>query len=246
VIRKVARAPGVALADFSIFRLIAEAWGCGDDFLKWSSPATVFQILKKLSAGRPCDFSGIRDYEHLSDAGGIQWPYPAAPAAQNGGEVATMSAQERRLFADGRFYHPDGRARFEFEASRPLPEVVNEQFPLQLNTGRGTAAQWHTGTRTSKSAVLRKLAPQRLYAELNPLDARRLGVAAQETILIASRRGQLRATAVLTPAVPEGQVFLPMHYNATNRLTDAVFDPYSRQPAYKACAVRVERVTRPD
>jgi assimilatory nitrate reductase catalytic subunit len=41
--------------------------------------------------------------------------------------------------------------------------------------------------------------------------------------------------------VQPGQVFMPMHYATTNRLTHAAFDPYSRQPAYKACAVRVDR-----
>jgi assimilatory nitrate reductase catalytic subunit len=56
-----------------------------------------------------------------------------------------------------------------------------------------------------------------------------------------SQRGELRARAFVTPTVQPGQVFLPMHYEATNQLTDAVFDPYSHQPAYKACAVTVSR-----
>jgi predicted molibdopterin-dependent oxidoreductase YjgC len=74
-IKKVARAPGRALADFHIFRLIADAWGCGDLFAEWTSPEAVFQILKRLSAGRPCDITGIRDYAMLDAAGGI----PARP-----------------------------------------------------------------------------------------------------------------------------------------------------------------------
>jgi assimilatory nitrate reductase catalytic subunit len=113
------------------------------------------------------------------------------------------------------------------------------QFPLLLLTGRGTASQWHTQTRTSKSAVLRKLYPQALHIEINPADARKLGVSPHDRVLVESRRGQLQAQAVVTPTVPVGQVFLPMHDAATNRLTDAMFDPYSKQPAYKACAVRI-------
>ncbi|MFO0885032.1 MAG: molybdopterin-dependent oxidoreductase [Pirellulales bacterium] len=46
VLKKVKRAPGQALSDFSIFRLIAEAWGCGEMFAKWDSPEAVFQIMK--------------------------------------------------------------------------------------------------------------------------------------------------------------------------------------------------------
>jgi assimilatory nitrate reductase catalytic subunit len=60
---------------------------------------------------------------------------------------------------------------------------------------------------------------------------------------VASQRGELRARALVTPALQPGQVFLPMHYDATNLMTDAVFDPYSHQPAYKACAVIVEAAT---
>src|SRR6185437_1726311 len=89
VIKQVARAPGAALADFSIFRLIAEYWGCGEMFRPWTSPEAVFQLLKRLSAGRPCDISGIEDYPMIERRGGIQWPYPAADADER---------PERRLF----------------------------------------------------------------------------------------------------------------------------------------------------
>ncbi len=53
VVKRARRAPGQALADFSIFRLIAEYWGCGKMFKGWDSAESVFQILKRLSAGRP-------------------------------------------------------------------------------------------------------------------------------------------------------------------------------------------------
>src|SRR6516162_7357646 len=105
VLKKVARAPGQALADFHIFRLVAEAWGCGELFPEWQSPAAVFQILNRLSRGRPCDFSGVEDYAMLDRAGGIQWPFP---------EGASLTSNERRLFEDGVFFTPDGKARVLF------------------------------------------------------------------------------------------------------------------------------------
>jgi assimilatory nitrate reductase catalytic subunit len=58
--------------------------------------------------------------------------------------------------------------------------------------------------------------------------------------MISSRRGSLTAKAFLTPTVQPGQVFLPMHYRSVNQLTFPAFDPYSRQPSYKACAVRIQ------
>ena len=231
VIKKVAKAPGLALADFSIFKLVAHYWGCGELLKEWESPEAVFQILKRLSADQPCDFSGIRDYQMLDERGGVQWPFPAD---------CRDDARERRLFADGRFYHADGRARFIFEAPRPLREPPNVRYPLLLLTGRGTAAPWHTQTRTAKSAVLTKLYPADVYVEINPADARPLGIGLNDWVRVESQRGSVRAKAFVTPTVQPGQVFLPMHYDTTNRLTDAVFDPYSKQPAYKACAVRLQ------
>jgi assimilatory nitrate reductase catalytic subunit len=233
VIKRVAKAPGQALSDFSIFRLIAEYWGCGKMFHEWSNPQAAFRILKRLSAGRPCDITGIDGYQMLDDHGGIQWPHTAD---QSPSEI------ERRLFEDGRFYHADGRARFVFEAPRPMPEPPGTNYPFVLLTGRGTAAQWHTETRTAKSATLKKLAPEHLHVDINPEDARKLAIRPNEWVMVESQRGELRAKAFVTSSVAIGQVFLPMHDRNVNRLTDAVFDPYSKQPSYKACAVRVRKI----
>jgi anaerobic selenocysteine-containing dehydrogenase len=230
LIKKVCRAPGQALSDFHIFKLAAHYYGCGALFAEWEAPEAVFQILKRLSACRPCDFSGIEDYHSLDAAGGIQWPCPSDSAD---------ASPERRLFADGRFYHKDGRARFFFEEPRPLPEPTGGGFPFLLLTGRGSAAQWHTQTRTAKSDVLRKLYPCDPYVEINPADAEALGLSSGEWVVVESRRGSARARAFVTPTVPAGQLFLPMHDGSTNLLTLSSFDPESRQPAYKACAARV-------
>jgi assimilatory nitrate reductase catalytic subunit len=248
------------LADFAIFKLIAEYWGCGEMFRSWESPGSVFRILANLSRGQPCDITGIRDYEMIEAYGGIQWPWPESggqmaqdgepetrlgtgPYDRSGPSPATgpVLFRERRLFEDGRFYHSDGRARFIFESPRPPPEPPTENFPLVLLTGRGSAAQWHTQTRTGKSALLRTLYPESIYVEINPADARTLGIAPNERVVIESQRAKIRAKAFITPLVQPGQVFVPMHYDTVNKLTDAVFDPYSRQPSYKACAVRMRR-----
>jgi assimilatory nitrate reductase catalytic subunit len=236
-IKKVARAPGQALADFAIFRLIAEAWGCGDLFRRWMSPEAVFQILKELSRGRPCDITGIADYRAIEESGGIQWPYS---------ELSPDPATQRRLFSDGRFFHADGKARFVFDQPAPLPEPPNERYPLLLLTGRGSAAQWHTQTRTAKSDVLRQLSPGALQLEINPVDARRYSVKPSRKVVVESQRGSVIAHAFVTRAVPPGNVFLPMHFEATNRLTLAHFDPHSRQPSYKNCAVRVRPLENSD
>ena len=143
------------------------------------------------------------------------------------------------MFADGKFFTPDGRARFFFDEPRPMPEPPDAEYPFILLTGRGSSAQWHTGSRTNKSAILRKLAPTVLYLELNPTDARRLGVADGARVTVRSRRGSAEAVAFVTSVVQPGQVFMPMHFADVNKLTFPPYDPHSRQPSYKACAVTV-------
>jgi assimilatory nitrate reductase catalytic subunit len=233
IVKRVSRAPGQALADFFIFKLIADAWGCGHLFESWRTPEDTFQILKRLSADRPCDFTGITDYRMIDEIGGVQWPFPSDAAADGG------IASERRLFADGRYYHPDGRARFCFEDPRPVRESTSNRFPLVLLTGRGSASQWHTETRTGKSPVLRALAAGRPYVEISPVDADARGISPEDWVIVCSARGKMRARAFLTSTVAPGQVFVPMHDATTNQLTDSSFDPYSRQPSYKHCAVDV-------
>ena len=235
-VKKVSRAPGQALSDFNIFRLVAEYWGCSGMFSEWTSPQAVFQILKRLSAGRPCDVTGIEDYRDLDARGGMQWPWSMAMKAE------AAPACERRLFADEKFFTPDGRAKFLFDNPRPVAEPTDENFPFVLLSGRGTSAQWHTNTRTGKSAVLRTLYPANAYAEINPADATKLGLAANATVAVVSRRGRIECTAVITRTVQPGHIFIPMHYDVTNKLTRAEFDPHSRQPSYKHCAVRLEKI----
>ncbi|MBI5150615.1 MAG: molybdopterin-dependent oxidoreductase, partial [Candidatus Omnitrophica bacterium] len=238
IVKKTCRPPGEALSDFDIFKLIARYWGCERMFAKWESPSAVFEILKEISRGQPCDITGINDYQTIEEQGGIQWPFPAG-AVRNRHACSLQVSDERRLFEDGKFFHDDGRARFMFEKEKPVPETANEKYPFVLLTGRGSSSQWHTQTRTAKSAILRKMYPQDVYVEVNPRDATTLNIKQGQRVYVATLRGKVRAQAIIIPTVKPGQIFMPMHYVETNQLTLAMFDPYSRQPSYKICAARI-------
>jgi assimilatory nitrate reductase catalytic subunit len=229
-VRKVSKAPGQALADFSIFRLLAEAWGLGHEFAAWKSPEAVFKILSRLSEGQPCDFSRIKSYEELGPLG-MQWPV-------HEGEMEI----ERRLFADGAFFHQDGRARFLF-ADPLLPrEIACADFPYILLTGRGTSAQWHTETRTRQSPILKRLYRDEAIIEICPEDAERESLEAEDLVQVSSAHGQAQFRCVITNKVKSGQVFIPMHKDGVNRLIQSEFDPQSRQPSYKITAVQLKKV----
>ncbi len=234
LIKKVAPAPGQALSDFAIFKLIAEAWGCSEMFERWTSPESTFAVLQELTRDQPCDITGVGGYEMLEALGGVQWPFPA-------GVGALAYGSERRLFADGEFHTPNGRARFVVDEPRAPVEQPSARYPLILLTGRGSSAEWHTGTRTSKSEVLRSLSARDPYVEINPTDASALGIADRDEVVVRSARGSMLACAFVTATVAAGQVFVPMHHATTNRLTFPAVDPHSRQPAYKWAAVSVSR-----
>ncbi len=125
-----------------------------------------------------------------------------------------------------------------------MPEPPCNDFPFVLLTGRGSSAQWHTQTRTAKSDILRRLYPETIYIEINPEDAANLKVGSNDRVEITSRRGRIEAFAFVTYTVQPGQAFIPMHYPAVNKLTFPAFDPYSRQPSYKACAVAIRRLKK--
>ncbi|MDA7888655.1 nitrate reductase [Akkermansiaceae bacterium] len=233
-IKQVRHAPGQSLSDFRIFQLLANTWGCGEMFEKWSSAPAAFELLQELSEGQPCDITGIKGYQHLDEEGGIQWPFE-----MNKCKLQNEQLKERRLFEDGKFYTPNQRAKFLFEPPRPLPEPTCNDYQFTLLTGRGTSAQWHTQSRTNKSAVLKKLYPDALFLDIHPEDAEKLGLEDRDEITVSSRRGNLTAQAHLTTNVRRGEVFLPMHEGTTNLLTFPSFDPHSRQPSYKACAVKI-------
>jgi len=250
MVKRVVEAPGEALADFYIFKAIADRWGCGDLFADWTDPEATFRVLQRLTEGRPCDLTGVEGYDHV-DKGTVQWPYPAVaspdelPGVEPGAAGAAGDPTQRRLFADRRFYHPDGRAKFLFEEPEVPLEVPSAARPLVLLTGRGSASQWHTETRTRKSATLRALAPDGLWLEMHPDDATPRGLSTGDDVHVSSARGSVDCRVLVVATVPAGSVFLPMHDKRVNRLTFPAFDSYSRQPSYKYCAVEV-RAARAD
>jgi predicted molibdopterin-dependent oxidoreductase YjgC len=123
-------------------------------------------------------------------------------------------------------------------------ELPDPDYPFLLNTGR-LLYHWHGGTLTRRVEGLLELAP-RLEVAVHPSDARRLGIDMGSPIRLASRRGELTAHAHVTEAVRAGSVFVPfvkLADSAANFLTNAAFDPGSKIPEYKVCAVKLEPLT---
>ncbi len=124
------------------------------------------------------------------------------------------------------------------------PEVPDEEYPLWLCTGR-VLEHWHTGTMTQRVKELHNAMP-RAYVEFHPMDANELGIQDGDKIRVQSRRGAMVLPAwVRGRGMPErGSVFVPF-FDETKLINEVTLDAYcpqSKQPDYKKCAVRVEKV----
>lgn len=230
--QKIKEPPGNALPDFEIFKLLAVHYGCENVIKGWDTPADVFKLLRACSKGMPCDITGVRDYNHLIEKNGIQWPYP---------EENPDEAQERRLFEDGKFYTGNGKVNLLAEDYTLPQHEPDKEYPFYLLTGRGTIFQFHTNTRTGKSETLRKQMSEELYVEFNEGDAQDLNVSTGDVVKLSSKaKKDVKAVVKISDTVRKGYIFLPMHYDTTNALIEEEFDPYSRQPSFKMGAVKVE------
>ena len=223
--------PGQAKSDLWIFNNMAKRFENGHK-IKFPEAATdVFEEMKALSKGRFLDISGM-SHEKIEQQRGIQWPMPE--------NADTGSA---RVYSDGKFNHPDGKAKLI-----PLPfvdnnEVPDSDFPFWLNSGR-VVEHFHTRTRTGKIGNQNKYSPTP-YMEMNPDAAKELGIKHMAYVRLVSRRGDAVVLVQLTQRVPRNMVFIPFHFHeCVNRVSLGLLDPYSRQPAFKQCAVRIEPVTQ--
>jgi assimilatory nitrate reductase catalytic subunit len=217
--------PGEARADFDIFLDLATRLGVRTElFPNWHTTHDAFQEWQLVSEGRLCDYSPFT-WQQIEDEGGKQW----------GGE---------RLYEDGVFPTADGKARLHCVPCDSFSEQPNDEFPIVLNTGR-TVEHWHTRTKTAQVELLNTMVPH-AWLEMNPMDAAQLKLKPHDKVNVVSRRGsvenlELRITGIVAP----GQVFMPFHFheNNSNLVTLGAFDPISREPNFKQCAVRVERAS---
>jgi formate dehydrogenase alpha subunit len=187
------------------------------------------EIWAEMAALTP-SMAGI-SYERLDDEGGIQWPCP------------TPDHPGTRYLYENDF--PRGaRAKFvAFDQGPAAEELPTKRFPLIMNTGR-ILYHWHGGTMTRRAEGLLARSPE-LQIAISPDDGERYDVADGEWIRIRSRRGDMEGRVLYTEKNRAGEIFVPfvkLQKHAANFLTNAAFDPESKIPEYKVCAVRIEKI----
>src|SRR5215213_5155696 len=263
--------PGEAKSDLDIFLDYARRMDFrdkdGEPLIKWDDPEGAFEAWKECSRGRPCDYTGL-SYDKLRGGSGIQWPcndeHPDGTQrlyadgdfntetnyCETYGRDLLTGAESTEM--EHRALSPDGRAFLKALDYAPPHEEPRDEYPFRYTTGR-TVYHFHTRTKTARAPQLQNAAPD-AWVELSPADAESLGVGEGDVVRVESPRGRLEAKARIS-GIREGVVFAPFHYGyfdsdgldgrprAANELTITEWDPASKQPLYKAGAVRVTKIS---
>lgn len=233
-------AAGEAQADWWIITQVAQRMGFSEGF-PYTKPAQIFREHARLSgfenAGkRAFDISSLAelDDEEYDAMQPVQWPV-------NG----TSPIGTVRLFCDGKFYTPNGKAHMVSVAPQLPAVAVDDDFPLVLNTGR-IRDQWHTMTRTGKVPRLNAHVFEQ-FVQVQATDAQNHQLQDGGLARLTSRHGSMLARVQVSEDQRPGSVFVPMHWNdvfAKSARVDAlvapITDPISGQPESKHTPVRVE------
>ncbi|MFV0664471.1 molybdopterin-dependent oxidoreductase [Denitromonas sp.] len=203
----------------------------------FDSPEAVWNEHRESTRGRDLDITGL-SYARLEADGPQQWP---CPEGADSGRV--------RLYEDGVFPTPSGKARFVATEYVATAERPSARYPLHLITGR-LRDQWHSMTRTGLVPRLFNHEPEpqlHMHAE----DLARRDLADGDIVRVRSRQGAAVLKVIASDTVRPGQCFVPMHWGGNamagrlgiNALMPSAADPTSKQPELKHAAVQVDKLT---
>lgn len=218
-VRKAVALPGEARDDWAIINDISARMGYA---MRYAGPS---EIMDEIASVTPI-YGGI-SYDRIAKVG-LQWPCP------------NRKHRGTKFLHKGKFTR--GLGKFHPVPFREAAEPPDADYPYLLTTGR-YLYHWHTRTMTGRCPGLEELCPPVPF-EIHPADAAREGISFGDIVEISSRRGQIRAKALITERSPEKSVFMAFHFpeGAANALTIDAVDPLAKIPEYKICAVRLSRV----
>ncbi len=265
--QKAIEPPGEARSDFDILLDYAQRMGFrdkdGDPLVKWTTPEQAFDAWRQMTVGRPCDYSGMT-YARLAANSGLRWPcneqypegkprlypdgqFPTEPEVCQGFGYTLLSGGEISE-AMYRKQNPHGRAHLKAADYEPPEEAPDASYPFAVTTGR-LAYQFHTRTKTGRSAPLQNAAPEP-FVQIAELDAKALFISEDDLVEIRTRRGHTVAKARLGDIRP-GHIFMPFHFGTSDRsgndgvaneLTFSGWDPVSKQPHLKTAAGQLRKL----
>ena len=230
-VRKAVEPPGQAQPDWQILsdlgKRVQRRLRTEDDaapFASWDY-ADPSAIMDEIAALTPI-YGGIS--HRRVEENGLQWPCPDPD--HPGTPILHVGEFSR------------GRGQLQGVEWLPPSERPDEDYPFIFTTGR-VLYHWHGGTMSRRSHGLEEAYPE-ARVELNPIDARALGIAEGDMVRVSSRRGEVRAKAEVVDRTGRGVVFMTFHFKeaAANLLTNTALDPVAKIPELKVCAVNVTKL----
>jgi nitrate reductase (cytochrome) len=235
--------PGEARPDFAILCDLAKRLGHGK-LLPFKNTSEIWAEILTLAKGTAYDFSGMTR-ERLRKEHGLLWPLPTE--GHPGTTLRYVKGEDPLVSKDWQhriqFYgRPDNKAVVWLRPQKPPEEVPDAEYPFYYTTGRNIE-HWHTSTMTRNCKELVH-ANYESMAEINPADAKKLGVKTGDKVRVSSRRGSEVFRAKIADSSSKGLVYIHMHDadHMCNIMTIDAVDPGSKQPEFKICAVKVEKV----
>jgi assimilatory nitrate reductase catalytic subunit len=232
-INKAVDPPGEAKSDALIICDLAKKLGKGKYF-EFPSTSEIYDELRVASRGGTADYYGIT-WDRIERELGVFWPcpdldHPGTP----------------RLFEDGEFFHPDGKAHLQVSTWRPSGDPVDTEYPLFLTTGR-VVSHYLSGTQTRRIGPLVEQYPEPKL-ELHPRLAAKYGIVDGDWVKVTSRRSDVTLQALVVKTIRPDTVFIPYHWpgqRSANKLTHRTLDPRSKIPEFKVSACRIEKTAPP-
>jgi assimilatory nitrate reductase catalytic subunit len=247
-INKAVDCPGDARQDWRIIQDLARALGRPRGFT-FTEPREIFDELRIASKGGVADYSGAT-YEKIERQYGVFWPCysqdprTGAPVPDHPGTPRLFQPDSDNPIANGRgrFYFPDGRARFNVADYRTPVDDAGDEYPLYLTTGR-VVSQFLSGTQTRRiGPLVKQYAEPRI--EMHPRLAAKLEICDGDWATVETRRGSLTLRALVVTTIRPDTIFVPYHWagrKSANQLTVSAQDPISKIPQYKVCGCRVRK-----
>ncbi len=236
--------PGQCRTSVDILVDLAKRIGVDPRLVNFKDSADVWDEWRRVAQPTTYNFYGITR-QRLRNSSGIMWPCPTED--HPGTKIRYVRGEDPNVPKDHPekyfFYgKPDGRAVIWFRPYKSAAEEPDKDYPFVLTTGR-VIDHWHTGTMTMKVPELKRSFPS-AYVEINDQDAKRLGIQNGDKALLETRRGRMVFDSRVGDVCRPGMVFVPW-FDAkllVNELTVSAFDPGSKQPEFKICAVKVLKV----
>lgn len=241
-VQNAATIPGEARNDWEIVvdfaQRLEKKLGNNKTLFNYPTPESVFNEHRETTRGRDLDITGL-SYQILEQQGPQQWPFKEG-----------ASTGQARLYADGVFQKPNGKAQFNNAVYKATADKTDARHPLHLLTGR-LRDQWHGMSRTGTIAQLYNHVEEPVVS-MNQDDMTRRQLKSGDIVKLSNKRGSLNIRVQQSEEVKPAETFIPMHWGSqfmnglgVNALMPSAFDKTSKQPELKHSAIKIEKLDLP-